>query len=236
MTGKGIHTSGVSSIAVLNSGIVESDGTGILVDRSFGQSLEDSSVSVTNDGGAIISETSAVDGADAAALAEESGERGIAIDVSDAPHPALIDLIGDNPDGLGALAGNERLSSFLQDSVLSGVDNYGYVVGDIITEDDDTIVVENGVTVFDGVVNPDEALEGDLELDETGKLVMVQNLVDGPSAAFVDHFEHELGGNLVYELTPIDVGGRLSDDRGQHGQYRGDLHRHSISRASMMIT
>ena len=52
------------------------------------------------------------------------------------------------------------------------------------------------------MVNPDEALDGDLELDETGKLIMVQNPVDGASAAYVDHFEHELGGNLVYELTP----------------------------------
>src|SRR5262249_13996499 len=106
------------------------------------------------------------------------------------------------PDGLGALAGSERLSSFLQESVLSGVENYGYVVGDIIMEDDDSILVEDGVTVFDGVVNPDEALDGDLELDQTGKLIMVQNPVDGASAAYVDHFEHGLGGILVYELTP----------------------------------
>src|SRR5262245_48901206 len=74
-------------------------------------------------------------------------------------------------------------------------------------EDDDSILVEDGVTVFDGVVNPDEALDGDLELDETGKLIMVQNPVDGASAAYVDHFEHELGGNLVYELTPSTAAG-----------------------------
>ena len=126
----------------------------------------------------------------------------MAIDVSSAPHPALIDLIGNNPDGLGSLAGSERLSFFLQTSVLWGVDDYGYIFGDIDIEDDDTILVEDGLTVFDGVVNPDEALEGALIINADGKLVMIQNPLEGASAAFVDDFVHEEGGNLVMELTP----------------------------------
>jgi hypothetical protein len=44
-------------------------------------------------------------------------------------------------------------------------------------------------------------------IDETGKLVMVQNPIEGASAAYVDHFEHEEGGNLVMELTPSTAAG-----------------------------
>jgi len=212
--GFGIHARGIGSIAVLNSGIVQSTShAAILVDTSFGQSEPESTVTVTNYGGAIIAELPPL--AVAAVSTEnldtagDAGLRGMAIDVTDAPYAALIDLAGNNPDGLGYLVGNERLSPFVWSTVLSGagVDRYGYVFGDIDIEDDDTILVEDGLTVFDGVVNPDEALEGQLEIDVDGKLVMIQNPLEGASAAYVDNFVHQVGGNLVMELTPSTEAG-----------------------------
>src|SRR5262249_29702496 len=157
-------------------------------------------------------------------------ERGTAIDTEDAPGTAEIVLMGNNPDGLGAEAANFgigddgkiaadgngkfQISDFLK-TVFDG-QSFGYVYGDIEIGDDDDIVVSDGKTLFDGVINPEDEGEdgrnGDLKIlgpyvDDDGvaraggTLVLLQNEAEGPSEAHVDEFDLDEGGTLMVELT-----------------------------------
>jgi hypothetical protein len=113
--------------------------------------------------------------------------------------------------------GKFQISDFLK-TVFDG-QSFGYIYGDIEIGDDDDIVVSDGKTLFDGVINPEFEGEGngqgDLKIlgpyvDDDGvaraggTLVMLQNEAEGPSDAHVDEFDLEDGGTLMVELTPED--------------------------------
>ncbi len=82
------------------------------------------------------------------------------------------------------------------------------IFGNIDISADDQIKVQNGVTKFDGVINPDMVLEGGLLVGSNGKLVMLNdNDVEGPSKAYVDVFEMGKKGTLQFNLTPDNSDG-----------------------------
>lgn len=126
-------------------------------------------------------------------------QRGLAIDVSQAPNASVINLL----DG-------------------------GKIYGNIAIQDGDTINVRDGETLLDGVINPqcvpgayingdDPALSscgvGTLNIVDKGVLVLADprisgdpKLYDGPSYAFVKEFNIDASGTLALALEP-DKGG-----------------------------
>jgi uncharacterized protein with beta-barrel porin domain len=77
------------------------------------------------------------------------------------------------------------------------------IFGNIVISDDDQIIVQNGTTKFDGVINPDMMLEGSLTIRSKGKLVMLNNNeLEGASHAYVDTFKMGKKGTLQLNLTP----------------------------------
>ena len=98
--------------------------------------------------------------------------------------------MGNNPDGLGAAVafgelGDAPISDFLQ-TVFQG-QTMGYIVGDIEISDEDEIIVTDGKTLFDGVVNPE--CEGETPCDR-GELT-----INGPGVD--DDGIDRAGGTLV---------------------------------------
>lgn len=90
--------------------------------------------------------------------------------------------------------------------------------GNIDITDDDTITVVDGQTNFDGIINPDEELEGTLNIFTDGKLVFLNPDVGmvggespfddaGPSMAYVDVFSMNNKGTLAIEFSPDDSDG-----------------------------
>jgi outer membrane autotransporter protein len=81
----------------------------------------------------------------------------------------------------------------------------GYVSGDILIKDGDSIDVVDGTTWFDGGVNwlANEAL-GEMNIYRNGKLVLRQTAFDNANAATVqvENFNLESDGRLALELTP----------------------------------
>ena len=82
------------------------------------------------------------------------------------------------------------------------------IFGNIEISDDDQIIVQNGTTNFDGVINPDMMLEGSLTIRSKGTLVMLnENDEEGPSHAYVDTFKMGKKGKLQLNLTPDNSAG-----------------------------
>ena len=135
----------------------------------------------------------------------ELADRGTAFDFEDAPNQVVLELSGDNPDGLGVGGAFGRISEFLTGAFYN--QQYGYIFGDIDLSADDIVRVHGGKTVFDGVINPrqDTAFNGELTIEEDGQLVLIQNANQGASAAFVNEFNLNETGTLVLELTPEDT-------------------------------
>ena len=126
-------------------------------------------------------------------------QRGMAIDVESAPNAAVINLLGG-----------------------------GNIYGNISVEADDIINVDNGITNFNGIIDPefmpvggvtaadlDSGLFGEATLNITsdGNLVLLDpritgpaNMYDGPSYVFVDTYNQAAGGTITYDLQPA-VGG-----------------------------
>lgn len=95
-----------------------------------------------------------------------------------------------------------NLASGLVQTALMGDANWGYVYGNIQITADDTVNVTDGVTIFDGVVNAGtEPGVGTFNVNDGGKLVMVQNRTDGASVVNVAEFNMDSTGTLVYELS-----------------------------------
>ena len=82
------------------------------------------------------------------------------------------------------------------------------IFGNIKITPDDTVMVTNGATRLDGIVNPDKNLDGTLKISGGGKLILGNtNDLEGPSAAYVNTFKTGGNGNLGVELTPDDSSG-----------------------------
>jgi hypothetical protein len=127
----------------------------------------------------------------------DSWQRGLAIDVSAAPNKTVVNLLGE-----------------------------GRIYGNIDIREGDEIVVADGETSFDGIINPEfltddddspaAALspfgEGSLTILDGGTLFLRDAkfapgmMYDGPSYAFVDSFTLEEGGTIAFELSPEEAG------------------------------
>jgi trimeric autotransporter adhesin len=125
--------------------------------------------------------------------------RGMAIDVASAPNNSVINLLGD-----------------------------GLIYGNIDVQAGDNIFVEDGVTVFDGIVNPecmppeyDNPLvsacgQGTLTIQNDGNLCILvdgnddPSMDDGPSYVFVDTFNVADDGAIWFELSR-QRGGNAAD-------------------------
>ncbi len=148
----------------------------------------------TNDGGDIVVRQSTDGGA--------SWQRGMAIDVDEAPNPSVINLLGD-----GSIYGNVEIAGT------------------------DLITVAGGETSFDGIIRPglhssrrprrlvldSDLLEtgsncgvGTLTIEDTGTLFLrdqrndpaFADMYDGPSYVFVEEFNVDEGGTIAFELQP----------------------------------
>ena len=82
------------------------------------------------------------------------------------------------------------------------------IFGNIDITPDDKVVVTDGATRLDGIVNPDMVLEGKLKIQTDGKLIFGNtNALEGPSKAYVNTFKMDGSGILGVELTPDDLPG-----------------------------
>jgi trimeric autotransporter adhesin len=126
-------------------------------------------------------------------------KHGLAIDVTGAPNPTVINLLGG-----------------------------GLIYGDIAVQAGDVINVKAGPTLFDGVINPsflpaggvtaadlDSGLMGvgTLNIEDSGNLILADprftgnpSMFDGPAFAFVDTLNVASDGTLTLQLQP-EAGG-----------------------------
>ncbi len=157
-----------------------------------------------------------------AAISVDGGatfQRGTAINVANAPNP--IDIL---------LEGNKHAQA-----------NYpgdtGLIYGNIFLSTDDSVIVENGKTCFNGVINSATLLShgnlyasnagvvvntavsaiavGNLTIAANGKLVLVNDPQQGAAAAYVGNFSEQAGGDLILEARGIADGpgaGNLAGD------------------------
>ncbi|WP_137389778.1 autotransporter outer membrane beta-barrel domain-containing protein [Rhodoligotrophos defluvii] len=143
---------------------------------------------IVNDGGTIIARTLS-----SVKAYEESTDffhRGVAIDVANTNAPVSIDLLGG--------------------------DDYGAIYGHIFIGDNDEVNVSEGTTYFSGIINPDQATVGDLNLLTGGELILVNDRIDGPSGAFVENYAQQadsiLGLNIRPDSAPFIVADNVTLD------------------------
>ncbi|HEX5499906.1 MAG TPA: hypothetical protein VFX03_11785, partial [Thermomicrobiales bacterium] len=145
-----------------------------------------------NNSGRIIARQSSDGGA--------TFKHGMAIDVTGAPNPTVINLLGG-----------------------------GLIYGDIaLQSSSDSVNVKEGTTLFDGVINPsflpvegvtaadlDNGLAGigTLNIEDAGNLILADPAItgdpamfDGPAFAFVDTLNVASDGTLTFQLQPASGG------------------------------
>lgn len=162
----------------------------------------------SNDGGDTIHRGVSVNTRGANPWGEVRTRWGIQ-DFGDAPNPVVINLTGGDAEAAGKqfVIDNNRASKAVQ-SALAGYDGWGYIHGDMLLTEDDTVNVTDGVTLFDGQFNPDMENVGDLVIDNGGKLVLLQPYdSDAQSGGYVDNLTVTSTGSLAYELTTSDAAG-----------------------------
>lgn len=82
------------------------------------------------------------------------------------------------------------------------------IFGNININAADKIVVSDGTTRLDGIINPDMVLEGQLSIVTDGKLILGNtNTLEGPSHGYVDVLNINGSGTFGMELTPDDSSG-----------------------------
>jgi trimeric autotransporter adhesin len=110
------------------------------------------------------------------------------------------------------------------DILLTGEEHWGNIFGHINISDDDTIVVSNGVTSFDGIVNSDGKLFGEMTVADGGIFFMRLNEVDGASQVNVREFTQEPDGTIWFEInaTPFATAQAGPPDNFI-GQINGDI-------------
>ena len=128
-----------------------------------------------------------------AAVSNDGGatyQWGTAIDVEDANHAVAVNLLGG-----------------------------GDIWGNVLLSADDSVEVADGETSFDGIFNPDMALEGSLNIAADGVLYLRDNpeqgaaTYNGPSMVYVDSFTIDAGGTLALELPSYPTQA-LTDSEG----------------------
>jgi trimeric autotransporter adhesin len=191
--------SGVNNAALTNTGTLSvsaittggtSEANGIVVENNgLGTPGAGDVFTLNNNGGAIIARVSTDGGA--------TWRHGTAIDTTEAPNAAVINLRG------------------------AGADS-GRIYGNIDISDDDVINVLSGETRFDGKVNSDMGRRGQLNIRSGGTLYMQdrpQNnpAYDGPSKVWVDDFNIVPGGTLALQL-PVFASGTAHQPGNRYPQ------------------
>ncbi|MEO8175503.1 MAG: autotransporter outer membrane beta-barrel domain-containing protein, partial [Sphingomicrobium sp.] len=196
--------SGLTSLTINNSGSINVDA----ITENGGSTTANGIIVVSNGTGGIPALTDILTINNSGGLiVRQSGDggaswtRGMAIDVSQAPNPSVINLLGG-----------------------------GNIYGNIDINSGDVINVDNGETAFDGIINPeflpvggvteadlDTGLfgQGPLNITADGALFLrnradeaaFANSYDGPSYAFVESLNLEAGATLIYELPTSNTGG-----------------------------
>ncbi|MES0880797.1 autotransporter outer membrane beta-barrel domain-containing protein [Roseibium sp. SCP14] len=87
--------------------------------------------------------------------------------------------------------------------VWRGTSTDGSIFGDAEIDDVSFIIVDDGTTRFDGIVNPDDVNEGFLYIFNDGKLALANNADLGPSQVNVNEFEVRSRGTLGIEIDPL---------------------------------
>jgi outer membrane autotransporter protein len=122
----------------------------------------------------------------------------------EAPNAVVVNLTGGTDTvAKDIVEAYDLVSEDVQDA-LAGNQNYGYIYGNALLTDDDVINVKDGVTIFDGLWNPDGRPVGTVNIYDEGKLVLVQNYEEGAGGGTVENFNLASDGTLVMELTPRD--------------------------------
>ena len=209
----GIHISATrNNLLVTNSGIIDveavtghggpasASGISVIASPASLPSRPRDLFTFTNDGGTIIARQSSDDG--------KSWQRGMAIDVSQASNPSVINLFGN-----------------------------GMIYGNIGVRAGDQVNVQSGTTYFDGVVNPSDlpaggisaaALDsglagvGTLNIRSGGDLILADPrlttpaaMYDGPSYALLDTLNIASDGTLTLELEPGASGAQAAGSYSQ---------------------
>jgi hypothetical protein len=154
--------------------------------QAFGIRVEDNGNPDPNGLGTIINDGGEI----YTAMSVDGGDtfhRATAIDLTESPHPWVIHL-----------KGNEH---------------WGHIFGDInLGFDEDEIIVSEGLTSFNGIVNnPNaQAAIGTMTILEGGTFFMRLNEIDGASQVNVDTFIQESSGTLKLEINspatvPFDI-------------------------------
>ncbi len=126
--------------------------------------------------------------------------RGNAIMTENAPNPVTILLENDDPAN---------------------------IFGNIDIGPDDQIIVQNGHTKFDGIINPDLVLEGNLTIRSDGKLSLLNdNPGEGPSKVYVNGFDMGKRGTLQLHLTQDNTPGTYPTITTNVANLRGKLAAH----------
>jgi outer membrane autotransporter protein len=112
-------------------------------------------------------------------------------------------------------------------SILLENDDPANIFGNIDIGPDDQIIVQNGHTKFDGIINPDLVLEGNLTIRSDGKFSLLNNnSVEGPSKVYVDGFDMGKRGTLQLHLTEDNSPGAYPTITGNVANLRGKLAAH----------
>ena len=227
---------GETATEISNSGLINAyaeganaTATGIMISPPFGgdapaDAAEEAPLAefdplqpyatIHNDGGTIWAGYSATGQASLAEDAAPAVLQGNAIFTEGAPNQVLIQLTGNN-------------SASHADGIAAVED--GYIFGNIDISDDDVIVVSDGKTWFDGIINPDFDFEGSLEIVDGGNLLLL-NGAYGPSSVFVDEFFMDETATLGVEFNanPDDHSTIIANEVSLAGRlnviYQADLY------------
>lgn len=207
----GTFKNGGNGIILANAIATGPNGTA----RALGinASSYDNGIYILNNG--LISAYAEGADAQATAIALNGGE----IMIAALPTPTAVATIENHGDiwagistdgGATVLRGNaiNTENSWNAVTILLENDSPANIFGNIDISDDDQIIVQNGITNFDGVINPDMMLEGSLTIGSKGTLVMLNdNDEEGASRAYVDTFTMGKKGKLQLNLTPDNSSG-----------------------------
>ena len=212
-TASGIHISATrNNLVVTNSGTIDveavtvhggpvsASGVRVITSPASLQNRARDLFTFTNDGGTIVARQSTDDG--------KTWQRGMAIDVSEASNPSVINLVGN-----------------------------GTIFGNIGVQAGDQLNVQSGTTYFDGIVNPlwlpgggvtaaalDSGLSGvaTLNIGAGGNLLLSDPrltapaaMYNGPSYALVDTLNVAGDGTLTLELQPGASGAQAAGSYSQ---------------------
>ena len=230
--GSGAYATAVAVAALPRDGSFENDGT----------------ATVTNSGGVLWADVGGYRGNAVSTLGGFVTNVSISdgsFQYGEASNSVEI-VLGGGTSGSAAksFVASNRLVSDEVLAAVGGLASYGYVRGNILITEDDRIEVVRGLTIFDGVINDEFTPYGTLDISSGGKLLMVQNEMEGPSRGYVDVLNIDSTGTLAYELTTDLADGAYSQlftnaaiiEGGFEALYRAGLYADSFTYEDIIVS